>query len=133
MLANLVKLIFPSLSPLLQTYCLISLYIFDLFPVFCMKKLKKLWIEKNMYFVFKFVLFLVNYHEGCVSKDYFLFIEFEYYMKLFVWMMNFLAGMRFGGVTYLLVLSLSICTEVKFNFNDLAPCRPSRATGLSNE
>ena len=34
-------------------------------------------------FLFKIVLFLVNYHE-C----YFVFIEFEYYMKLFVWMMK---------------------------------------------
>ena len=34
-------------------------------------------------FLFKIVLFLVNYHE-C----YFVFIEFENYMKLFVWMMK---------------------------------------------
>ena len=36
-----------------------------------------------MYFLFKIVLFLVSYHE-C----YFEFIEFEYYMKLFVWVMK---------------------------------------------
>ena len=39
--------------------------------------------KKCMYFLFKIVLFIVNYHE-C----YFVFIEFEYYMKLFVWMMK---------------------------------------------
>ena len=39
--------------------------------------------KKCMYFLFKIVLFIVNYHE-C----YFVFIEFEYDMKLFVWMMK---------------------------------------------
>ena len=39
--------------------------------------------KKCMYFLFKIVLFIVNYHE-C----YFVFIGFEYYMKLFVWMMK---------------------------------------------
>ena len=39
--------------------------------------------KKCMYFLFEIVLFIVNYHE-C----YFVFIEFEYYMKLFVWLMK---------------------------------------------
>ena len=38
-------------------------------------------------FLFKKILFLVNYHE-C----YFVFIEFEYYIKLFVWMMKTMMG-----------------------------------------
>ena len=38
---------------------------------------------KKYVFLFKIVLFLVNYQE-C----YFVFIEFEYYVKLFVWMMK---------------------------------------------
>ena len=59
---------------------------------------------KKILFLFKIVLFLVNYQE-C----YFVFIEFEYYIKLFVWMMKTSSGCVCGGVTYFLVLS--ICTE----------------------
>ena len=38
---------------------------------------------KKYVFLFKIGLFLVNYHE-C----YFVLIEFEYYIQLFVWMMK---------------------------------------------
>ena len=69
-------------------------------------------------FLFKIVLFLINYQECRVTNYYFVFIEFVYYMKLFVWRMiktSWLVGMRFGGVTYFLVLS--ICTGMTFQQN----------------
>ena len=48
--------------------------------------------EYKYVFLFKIVLFLVNYHE-C----YFVFIEFEYYMKLFFWMMKTMVSPDFRG------------------------------------
>ena len=49
---------------------------------------------KKDVFLFKIVLFLVDFH-----KCYFVFIEFEYYMKLFDWVMKTSLG-------YVFVMSL---------------------------
>ena len=59
--------------------------------------------------IFKLVLFLVNYHESYVTKDYFVFIEFQYYMKLFTWMM------KTSWLECVLVVSL-ICWHFHFQY-----------------
>ena len=66
--------------------------------------------KKNMYFLFKIVLFLVNYHE-C----YFVFIEFEYHMKIICLDdESFLVGMCFWWCHLFSGISISICTRVIF-------------------